>query len=162
MLSLNSTEVDMHFLELIDNILKSKKIMMFVDMDGVIASYEIGKGFDFESKRPLYNNINIFKRLSQNENVELHILSVCKFNGQEIEKNNWLDRYAPFFKRENRHILSREKYDNKLSKVLKSEFLRKIDGDREIILVDDDNDVLHEISKSVKNIILFQDSELID
>lgn len=162
MLLLNSTEVNMHFLEIINNIAKEEEIIMFVDMDGVIASYEINKPFDFENKRPLYNNINIFKTLSKNKNIELHILSICKLNKQEQEKNNWLDCYAPFFKKEHRHILSREKYSNNLAKILKKNFLEEVKTNKKIIVVDDDNDVLYEINKNLKNIILFQDSELID
>ena len=97
----------MHFYNLIKE-LASEKIILFVDMDGVIASYDFGKPLDFKNKRPLYNNIEVLKKVSTIDNVELHILSVCRKNYQIEEKNEWLDIYAPFFKKENRHILSKE------------------------------------------------------
>lgn len=47
----------MHFYELIKKLVEHKKTIIYVDMDGVIASYDVGKPFDFINKRPLYNNI---------------------------------------------------------------------------------------------------------
>ena len=37
---------------------KDKKIIIYVDMDGVIADYEVGRPMDFDKKRPLYSSIS--------------------------------------------------------------------------------------------------------
>lgn len=76
----------MHFYELIKNLSKDKKIILFVDMDGVIASYDFGKPLNFINKRPLSTNIKTLSKLTKLDNVELHILSVCVFNKQINEK----------------------------------------------------------------------------
>lgn len=48
----------MHFYNLIKDLLSDKKeLMIFVDMDGVIASYDAGKPICFSNKRPLKENI---------------------------------------------------------------------------------------------------------
>ena len=131
-------------------------------MDGANAAYDFGNPLDFAKKRPLLTNIKKLEEISKLENIELKILSACKKNFQIDEKNVWLDKYAPFFKQENRIILSREKYDNELSCNLKAQYLNSIDEDRQVILLDDDNNVLKVVSKSVDNVICIQDSEMID
>ena len=68
----------MRFYKIIENLSKERKLLIFVDMDGVIASYDIGKPYDFDKKRPLITNINTLKRLNSLENCELYILSICK------------------------------------------------------------------------------------
>lgn len=152
----------MYFYEKIKNMCKDKETVMYVDMDGVIAAYDFGNPLDFANKRPLFTNIKKLEEISKLDNIELKILSACKKNFQIEEKNEWLDKYAPFFKQENRIILSREKYDNELSCNLKAQYLNSIDEDRQVILLDDDNNVLKVVSKSVENIICIQDSEMID
>ena len=152
----------MYFYEKIKNMCKDKETVMYVDMDGVIAAYDFGNPLDFANKRPLFTNIKKLEEISKLDNIELKILSACKKNFQIEEKNEWLDKYAPFFKQENRIILSREKYDNELSCNLKAQYLNSIDEDRQVILLDDDNNVLKVVSKRVENIICIQDSEMID
>ncbi len=151
----------MHFYNLIKE-LASEKIILFVDMDGVIASYDFGKPLDFKNKRPLYNNIEVLKKVSTIDNVELHILSVCRKNYQIEEKNEWLDIYAPFFKKENRHILSKETIIGLQSSNMKANFLKDYVSNKKIILLDDDIRVLRAVADTAPNITLFQDSELID
>lgn len=152
----------MYFYEKIKEMCKDKETVMYVDMDGVIAAYDFGNPLDFAKKRPLLTNIKKLEEISKLENIELKILSACKKDFQIDEKNVWLDKYAPFFKQENRIILSREKYDNELSCNLKAQYLNSIDEDRQVILLDDDNNVLKVVSKSVDNVICIQDSEMID
>lgn len=152
----------MHFYKIIENLSKERKLLIFVDMDGVIASYDIGKPYDFDKKRPLITNINTLKRLNSLENCELYILSICKKNYQIKEKNDWLDLNAPFFKKENRIIISKENNNITESGILKANYLNNLNTKNQIILVDDDNKVLKIVKENVKNIILFQDSELID
>lgn len=152
----------MHFYEIIKQLSEDKKLIIFVDMDGVIASYDFGKPLDFENKRPLTININALKKISTLENVELNILSICRKDYQILEKNNWLDKYAPFFDKDKRNIISKESNPNYSSKELKSNYLNSLETKEQIVLIDDDNEVLHHIHDRLKHIILYQDSELID
>jgi hypothetical protein len=152
----------MHFYDLLNKLSTNKKIILFVDMDGVIASYNFGAILNFSNKRPLKENIKKIEKINNLPNVELHILSICKENFQIQEKNDWLDKYAPFFKKENRSIISKEKFKGISSAELKANYLKSINSNAQIALIDDDNSVLKYIMANVKNIILFQDSELID
>lgn len=152
----------MHFYKIMENLSKGRKLLIFVDMDGVIASYDIGKPYDFDKKRPLITNINTLKKLNSLENCELYILSICKKDYQIKEKNDWLDLNAPFFKKENRIIISKENNNITESGILKANYLNNLNTKNQIILIDDDNKVLKIVKENVKNITLFQDSELID
>lgn len=151
----------MNFLDKIQKLDQNKNYKMFVDMDGVIASYEVGKPGNFDKKRPLKNNINILKEVSKLNNIEMHILSISKKDSQIKEKNDWIDINANFFKYENRHIISKESNEGS-SKELKYNFLIKYIESDNVILVDDDNQILKYIYDKTKDIILYQDSELID
>lgn len=152
----------MHFLNLIKQISNDKEILMCVDMDGVITSYDAGKPLDFLNKRPLTENIKKLEQISKLPNVELKILSICRKNSQIEEKNIWLDKNAPFFKKENRVIISKENITNKKSYELKIDYLKNVDTKKQIILIDDDNLIIKKVVENLKNIIVFQDSELID
>lgn len=152
----------MHFYELIKKLAESKEIIIYVDMDGVIASYDFGKPLDFKKKRPLTTNIKTLNQLCNLKNVELHILSVCRFNIEINEKNEWLDKYAPFFEKDKRTIISKESYPQYLSKELKLNYLKSLKNEEQIIFIDDDNEVLKTIHNELKNILLYQDSELVD
>ena len=133
----------MYFVNKIKNEYKKEKLIIFVDMDGVISDYEIGVPIDFKNKRPIYTNIKTLKKLSLITNVELHILSICKKDLQIQEKNEWLDKYAPFFEYKNRTIISKEN-TNISSKELKCNFLKEFiltHESEKIILIDDDNKI---------------------
>ena len=60
----------MHFYNIINELSKNQKISLYVDMDGVIASYDAGKKLDFKNKRPLTENIN---KLETKEEVEMEL-----------------------------------------------------------------------------------------
>lgn len=152
----------MHFYNLIKNLSTQKEISLFVDMDGVIASYDVGKPLDFLNKRPLTENIKKIEEVGKLPNVELHILSICKKNFQIAEKNTWLDKYAPFFKKENRNIISKEEETGLTSPELKANYLKNFKTNKQIVLLDDDNSILKKVMNTVNGIIVFQDSELID
>lgn len=155
----------MYFVDKIKNEYSNKNLILFVDMDGVIADFEAFKPLDFSNKRPIKTNINTLKEVSKLKNIELHILSICKFDNQINEKNTWLDKYASFFKYQNRHIISKEKFSGVKSKDLKYNFLKEFiekKSDELIVLIDDDNDILNYINEKSDNIILFQDSSIID
>ena len=138
---------------------KDQKIDIYVDMDGVIAEYDFGRPLDFLNKRPLLGNIKVLEEISKIPNVKMHILSICKKDSQINDKNVWLDKYAPFFKKENRNVLSKETYTDRSSSELKVDFLNNIESFK--ILIDDDNGILKEVDKKVKNISLYQDSSIV-
>lgn len=153
----------MYFYNLIKEMAAEKELMIFFDMDGVLAAYSIGKNpFDFLNKRPLTTNIATIEEVSKLENVEVHVLSICREDDQIEQKNIWLDKNAQFFKKENRNIISRASKDWMLSKDIKLNFLKDVKTDKQVILVDDDNDVLKNIKDNLDNVIVMQDSELID
>ena len=152
----------MHFYELIKKLTEDKKTIIYVDMDGVIASYDFGKPLDFVNKRPLTTNIKTLSELCKLKNVELHILSVCRFDSEVNEKNEWLNKYAPFFEKDKRTIISKESNQHFPAKELKKNYLKSLECKEQIILIDDDNEVLKTVHSELKDIILYQDSELID
>ena len=149
----------MKIIEEIEKYALDKKVKLYVDMDGVIAEYDFGKPLDFLNKRPLLNKIKLLEEISQVKNVDIHILSICKKDFEIKDKNVWLDNHAPFFPKNNRHIISKETYKDTSSADLKINFLNSQDGFK--ILIDDDNDILKKVSKNVKDIILYQDSSLV-
>ena len=59
----------MHFYNLIKELSEKKEVMLYVDMDGVIASYNIGKPLDFLNKRPLKENINKLEKVSHSSGI---------------------------------------------------------------------------------------------
>ena len=150
----------MHFYNLIKELSESGKLILYVDMDGVLACFDVGNPKDYLKKRPLYQSIQIFEKINDLPNVELQILSVCKEDFQIKEKEKWLDLYAPFFTK--RNILSKEHLGNITSANLKADYLKSVSSFSQIALIDDDNEVLKTVHKKVPHILLYQDSELID
>lgn len=142
----------------------NSKIIMYVDMDGVIADYEVGVAKNYDKKRPLYTSLEKLETISKKYKIEMHILSVTRYKNGIKEKNDWLDRYAGFFKKENRHILCRELNDMKNAKTLKLEFLSKLvmNEDYKYIIIDDDPAILREIMEMKKDFILLKDTCLVD
>jgi hypothetical protein len=155
----------MYFINKIRDLTAAKKCSIFVDMDGVITDFNFLQPLDFKIKRPLFTNINTFKAISQLDNVKLYILSICRKDEQIIEKNEWLDKYAPFFSKEKRIIISKETNPHLSSKELKAkvlyEYVHQL-NEEQIIVIDDDNEMLQYLSKKFNDIILFQDSSIID
>lgn len=152
----------MYFYNLIEKMAKDEKIIIYVDMDGVIASYDFGRPLDFANKRPLTTNIKTLEKVSYLKNVELHILSVCRKKREVKDKNDWLDKYAKFFDKDKRIILDKNSNPTFTSKELKLNYLKTLNYNDKVIFIDDDNEVLRFIRDNLKDIILFQDSELID
>ena len=142
---------------------KDKKIKLFVDMDGVIADYIIGQPKDYDKKRPLFDSINKLKLISELPNVEMYILSATRKTEGIEQKHWWLDKYAPFFKKENRIIISREANNMTETSILKAEYMRTYKRDDSImIVIDDDPKNLTKIHELNEDIILLKDSALID
>ena len=140
-----------------------KRIKLFVDMDGVIADYIFGSAQDYDKKRPLYDNIDKLEIVSKMPNLELFIFSATRYSTGIAQKHWWLDTYAPFFKKENRIIISREENDMRESSILKAEYLANIKRDDSIlILIDDDPKNLKEVRKINEDVILLKDTVLVD
>ncbi len=141
----------------------NNKIKLFVDMDGVVADYIFGSAQNYDKKRPLYDSISKLEEVSKMSNVELFIFSVTRYSSGFEQKHWWLDTYAPFFKKENRIIISREENNMTDSSILKAEFLAKYERDGSIlILIDDDPKNLKDVRKLNDDIILLKDTVLVD
>lgn len=150
------------YLKEILNSYGDKKIKLYIDMDGVVADYDVGKPGNFDKKRPLYTSIDKLKEISFMNNVSLHILSITRKNIGIYEKNIWLDKYMLFIDKNNRFILSKEEV-NKSSSELKVDFLKNIKREDEvIILIDDDPLILKSVIDNVNNIVLLKDTALVD
>lgn len=142
---------------------KDKKIKLFIDMDGVIADYDFGVPNNYDKKRPLYDSIDKLEIISKMPNVELYIFSATRYSTGFKEKNDWLDIYAPFFKKENRIIISREENNMTSSSILKAEYLANYKRDDSVlILIDDDPRNLKEVRNLNDDIILLKDTVLVD
>ena len=140
-----------------------QKIIIYVDMDGVIADYIVGSAQDYDKKRPLYDSISKLETISEMPNVELYILSATRYSEGIKQKNWWLDKFAPFFKPENRIILSREANNMRESSVLKAEYLTNIHRDGSVlILIDDDPKILREVKEKNSDFVLLKDTVLVD
>ena len=93
-----------------------EKVLFFIDMDGTIAEYtfftkefkERNRDGLFVNLRPLTSVIKCIEKTKEIPNIELYILSLCKYNSDIIQKVEWLGKHAPFIKRENIFILTRE------------------------------------------------------
>lgn len=141
---------------------KNKRIKIYVDMDGVIADYDVGKASEYDKKRPLLTNIEALREVSKNKNVEMFILSITRMTIGREEKNRWLDKYVEFIKVENRFIISREEHNFMPSKTLKKKFIKNIKRDESIIIViDDDPAIIDEIRKSSEDVYLLKDTSLV-
>ena len=142
---------------------ENKKIKLFVDMDGVIVDYDFGKPKDYDKKRPLYDSIKKLEEISKMPNVELYILSVTRKNEGFEQKQYWLDAYAPFFKKDNRIIISREANNMTETSILKANYLKSVKRDGStFIMIDDDPKNLKEINRENEDIILLKDTALVD
>lgn len=84
---------------------------LFIDMDGTLAEYRtfesmeqyFQKGY-FSSLKPLQNVVDAIKEFHKNNpDVEIFILSACPADSDApSEKNEWLNKYLPEVKTENR------------------------------------------------------------
>ena len=141
---------------------KNKRIKIYVDMDGVIADYDVGKASEYDKKRPLLTNIEALREVSKNKNVEMFILSITRMTIGREEKNRWLDKYVEFIKVENRFIISREEHNFMPCKTLKKRFVKNIKRDESVIIViDDDPAIIDEIRKSSEDVYLLKDTSLV-
>ncbi len=144
----------MYLLEEIKRIMAEKHVedvKIFVDMDGVIADYRFGEGENIKSnkagtylnKRPINTSINNLKQISKISNIDLGIISSCLFEEQSQEKNEWLDKYAPFIIKEKRiYTIANDFESRKQLKVDKIKEYMEINQQTLVILIDDTHDIL--------------------
>lgn len=132
---------------------KDKKINIFIDMDGVVADYDVisynnhkNEANVYLDKRPIKTSINILEEVSKMNNVTLNILSVSRNDNQIEGKKKWLKMNMSFINEERINIIPRESNGFKSSHILKKEFLEKnISKDSINIVIDDSHLVLDTI-----------------
>ena len=132
---------------------KHKKVGLFVDMDGTIAEYKVFQNSYFKENpkgvflnaKPLNIVIDKLRKINEIENLTIYILSLSKSNVIVEEKIEWLQKYAPFIKKENYIIINKEKgeYTPENREVIKYEKMKKkLDIYDYVILLDDDHKIL--------------------
>lgn len=92
------------------------KQRIFIDMDGTLAVFEKGNSMEqvcspgyFLHLKPIENMIFATKRLVQDENFEIFILSHVLSDRAETEKHRWLDMFLPEIERNHRIFVPCEK-----------------------------------------------------
>ena len=121
------------------------------------------KRVGIKNKRPVISSINPLKEVSQLSNVNLHILSVSRYERQINGKLTWLDKNMDFIKKENIFILPRDTNDFKKSKDLKRDFLEEKTNNNDInIHIDDSHEVLETLRDLGANLIILHVTSLID
>lgn len=149
---------------------KDKIVNIYIDMDGVVADYDV---IDYAkhkmekdvylTKRPIKTSISILKEISNLVNVKLYILSVSKKDDQVEGKITWLSQNMPFIKEENINIISRESNNMKPSTELKKNFVKeKINNNQINIIIDDSHQVLDALCSLNMNIIPMHITSILD
>ena len=155
---------------------KDKKIAMFVDMDGTIASLDVDINGDigsnkpgiFLDKRPLKTVINMLEEISNIENVDLYILSACGYKAQAEDKRTWLAKHAPFFEKEKQIFVVKEieNYTKETKPKIKTGYILdtlQIKGYDLAIYYEDELSMLKKAYDELKDkILLIHISEFID
>ena len=152
------------FMNIYDKIKKisetNDKVLMFVDMDGTIAEYnfftkeyqEENKDGLFINTRPLTSVLDCLNKISKINNIELYILSICMYEHDKKEKLDWLNKYTPFIKKNNRVILTQENNDytpqNKFE--VKAEYMNNLATNNEHIIFLEDT---HENMRKSKELL---------
>lgn len=150
----------MNIYSIISKLTDNGEVHIYLDMDGVLANYDVGSS-DYNDRRVLHNNVDSIKFLSTIPKVEIYILSVCMKESDISIKDSWLDRNANFIKKENRVFLSKEGKD-KTSMELKSEYIKGLNRNNKIVFLDSDNQVLEYVKYNNEDVTLLHASELVD
>lgn len=158
------------FYNKIKAISKGVKVNIFVDMDGVVADYDM---LDFKLhgdekdvylyKRPIKTVINILAKISTLDNVNIFILSVARYKKQINGKIIWINKNMPFINNKNINIISREESNFVEPSVIKTKYLsEKIEENTITIHIDDSHSVLQAVDKLGKDIIPLHISSILD
>ncbi|MBR6779014.1 MAG: hypothetical protein IKM43_02550 [Clostridia bacterium] len=152
---------------------KDNKVMVFCDMDGVIAEYDTTKKHDIRNNvpntyfnsRPLNHTISQLKKIKKIKNVEIGILSACYFNEQKQEKLQWLKLHANIFEDKNINIVvyENETFTQKTKDLLKVNKILEIVKNKNVvpILIEDNHNIIEATNKVIKNCAVHV-SKLID
>lgn len=140
-----------------------KKMMIFVDMDGVIADYRFGEGDNIKSnkagtyfnKRPISTTIDNLEIISKETNIELGIVSSCLFEEQAKEKDLWLDKYVPFIPKEKRIYTMADNFESrKQLKVDKIKNYMENNKNTLVVLIDDTHEILFLAKKQLGELFM--------
>ena len=133
---------------------------------------KLSSSFDVENKRltiilKATGENTTYKETSsilKKDNISIYILSICKNDNIVSDKITWFKKNMPFLKQENIILLSKEdnKYQDISSKEIKSNYLKEHAKNDVNIVIDDDNSVIKYIRKNNEDLIVFQDSSLVD
>ena len=159
-----------YFYNKIKEMAENKKVDIYVDMDGVVADYDL---LNFENvktspdaylnKRPITTVINILRNLSQLDNVTIYILSVAKQENQINGKLVWLSENMNFIPKNQINIIPRDTNGWTKACILKKEFLKSnYEKDNISLMIDDSHDVLKEVKNLDIGIIPIHISTVID
>lgn len=142
---------------------KTKKVIVYSDMDGVLAEYGVGekplilaneKDF-YLNKRKISCAVEKFRMLSEIENVEIGIMSNCYFQEQKQDKLLWLEKHCPFIKKENINIivLNDEPHTKETKDYLKISRLLSINYDKDVdfYLIEDNHNIIGATNKTRPN-----------
>ncbi len=155
-----------NYLKQFDN----KKVNIYVDMDGVVADFDM-LGYMKEKnnpdvylyKRPVKAVIDALKEVSELDNVNINILSVSGLSSQVNGKLVWLEKEMSFINSDNINIIAKDKYDSRTAASLKKEFLEEHIKDNEInIMIDDSHDVLYTLFYDLPKVIPLHTTSIID
>lgn len=159
----------MHFYNYVKN-LSQRKIRIYIDMDGVVADYDVlsyeehkTEADVYLNKRPIKTIIDILEKVSTIENVELFILSVARKESQINGKLKWLEKNMPFIDKKNVNIISRDNNEYKSAVSLKKQFLIDNNDPNYItMMIDDSHQVLDIIYDLKLDIIPLHNSSILD
>lgn len=142
------------FLDEVKKLAKENKIIVFSDMDGVLAEFGIGEKHlilanvpsFYLNKRPIQTTLKALELLSKIDNVEIGIISNCHFIEQKQDKISWLKKNASFIKPENINIivLNEETYTKETKDFLKINKILNLVKDKNIkfFLIEDDHGII--------------------
>ena len=158
-----------YFVNYLNNF-KDKKVNIYVDMDGVVADYDM-LGFEenkdaddvYLNKRAVTTTIKVLEEVNSLNNVNLYILSVSRNENQIPGKVKWLEKNMPFITKEQINILPREGNDFKPAHELKKIFLKGNTNPDEVnIMIDDSHSVLYTLHRSGINVIPLHITSILD
>ena len=149
----------MNIYSIISKLTDSGEVHIYLDMDGVLANYDVGNLTSYKDKRALNNNVDSIKFLSTIPNVELFILSVCKDEMEKNDKDMWLESHANFIMKDKRFFLMK---DGKPNMEVKSDFIKGLGRESKIVFLDSDIASLEYVKYNNNDIEVLYASELVD